>query len=164
MPRRSILTAAEYDSLVAIPDARDELIRLYTFSDADLVLVSQRRGPANRLGFAVQLCYLRFPGAVLGADAAPFVPLLRVVAAQIKVPPDARGRYSERRRAASTCSNCRPTWACKASPQRGTIASPFTAWTSCSSIVTAARQHGWPGCASRRSNQTRGTCASTSNG
>ena len=96
MPRRSILTAAEYDSLVAIPDARDELIRLYTFSDADLVLVSQRRGPANRLGFAVQPRYLRFSGAVLGADAAPFVPLLRMVAAQIKVPPDAWGRYSER--------------------------------------------------------------------
>ena len=96
MPQRSILTAAEYDSLVAIPDARDELIRLYTFSDANLALVSQRHGPANRLGFAVQLCYLRFPGAVLGADAAPFVPLLRMVAAQIKVPPDARGRYSER--------------------------------------------------------------------
>ena len=63
MPRRSILTAAKYDSLVAIPDARDELIRLYTFSDANLALVSQRHGPANRLGFAVQLCYLRFPGA-----------------------------------------------------------------------------------------------------
>ena len=96
MPRRSILTAAEYDSLVAIPDGRDELIRLYTFSDADLALISQRRGPANRLGFAVQLCYLRFPGVVLAADAPPFAPLLRMVAAQVKVPPDAWGGYSER--------------------------------------------------------------------
>ena len=96
MPRRSILTAAEYDSLVAIPDARDELIRLYTFSDADLALIGQRRGPANRLGFAVQLCYLRFPGVVLAADVPPFAPLLRMVTAQIKAPPDAWGRYSER--------------------------------------------------------------------
>ena len=96
MPRRSILTAAEYDSLVAIPDARDELIRLYTFSDADLALIGQRRGLANRLGFAVQLCYLRFPGVVLAADAPPFAPLLRMVAAQVKVPADVWGRYSER--------------------------------------------------------------------
>ena len=96
MPRRSILTAAEYDSLVAMPAARDELIRLYTFSDTDLALIGQRRGPANRLGFAVQLCYLRFPGAVLAADAPPFAPLLRMVAAQVKVSPDAWGQYSER--------------------------------------------------------------------
>jgi TnpA family transposase len=96
MPRRSVLTAAEYDSLVAIPDGRDELIRLYTFSDADLALIGQRRGSANRLGFAVQLCYLRFPGVVLAADAPPFAPLLRMVAAQVKVPADAWGGYSAR--------------------------------------------------------------------
>ncbi|WP_428997391.1 DUF4158 domain-containing protein, partial [Pseudomonas aeruginosa] len=36
--------------------------RHYTFSESDLSIIRQRRGPANRLGFAVQLCYLRFPG------------------------------------------------------------------------------------------------------
>jgi TnpA family transposase len=66
MPRRSILSAAERDGLLVIPEARDELIRLYTFSDTDLAVIAQRRGPANRLGFAVQLCYLRFPGVMLG--------------------------------------------------------------------------------------------------
>ncbi len=96
MPRRSILTAAEYESLVTIPDGRDELIRLYTFSDADLALIGQRRGPANRLGFAVQLCYLQFPGLVLAADAPPVAALLRMVAAQVKAPPDVWGQYSER--------------------------------------------------------------------
>ena len=34
MPRRSILSATERDALLAIPEARDELIRLYTLSDA----------------------------------------------------------------------------------------------------------------------------------
>ena len=81
---------------MAIPDARDELIRLHTFSDADLALIGQRRGLANRLGFAVQLCYLRFPGVVLAADAPPFAPLLRMVAAQVKVPADVWGGHSER--------------------------------------------------------------------
>ena len=59
MPRRSILSAAERESLLALPDTKDELIRHYTFSESDLSIIRQRRGPANRLGFAVQLCYLR---------------------------------------------------------------------------------------------------------
>ena len=53
MPRRSILSAAERDGLLALPDSDDELIRKYTFSQADLSLIRQRRGDANRLGFAV---------------------------------------------------------------------------------------------------------------
>jgi TnpA family transposase len=62
MPRRSILSAAERDSLLSLPDSEDELIRQYTFSEPDLSLIRQRRGDANRLGVAVQLCLLRFPG------------------------------------------------------------------------------------------------------
>ena len=65
MPRRSILSGPERDSLLAIPQSTEELIRLYTFSESDLALIRQHRGAANRLGFAVQLCYLRYPGIVL---------------------------------------------------------------------------------------------------
>ncbi|WP_259271547.1 DUF4158 domain-containing protein, partial [Klebsiella pneumoniae] len=68
MPRRSILSATERESLLALPDAKDELIRHYTFNETDLSVIRQRRGAANRLGFAVQLCYLRFPGTFLGVD------------------------------------------------------------------------------------------------
>nr|ART89634.1 TnpA transposase [uncultured bacterium] len=60
--RRSILSAAERESLLALPDTKDELIRHYTFSESDLSIIRQRRGPANRLGFAVQLCYPRQNG------------------------------------------------------------------------------------------------------
>jgi hypothetical protein len=63
MPRRSILSATERESLLALPDAKDELIRHYTFNETDLSVIRQRRGAANRLGFAVQLCYLRFPAS-----------------------------------------------------------------------------------------------------
>lgn len=82
MPRRSILSAAERESLLALPDNREDLIRRYTLSESDLSIIRQRRGAANRLGFAVQLCYLRFPGIVLGVDALPFPPLLHLVAGQ----------------------------------------------------------------------------------
>ena len=72
MPRRSILSASERDSLLALPDARDELIRYYTFSEADLSIIRRHRWPANRPGFAVQLCYLRFGDLSLGLFAQKF--------------------------------------------------------------------------------------------
>ncbi len=34
MPRRSILSAAERESLLALPDTKDELIRHYTLGSA----------------------------------------------------------------------------------------------------------------------------------
>ena len=84
MPRRSTLSAAERELLLALPETSEEFIRHYTFSEADLSLIYQHRGAANRLGFAVQLCYLRFPGVVLGLDQLPAPSLLAFVAAQLK--------------------------------------------------------------------------------
>ena len=95
MPRRSILSATERESLLTLPDAKDELIRHYTFNETDLSVIRQRRGAANRLGFAVQLCYLRFPGIFLGVDDPPFLPLLRMVAAQLKVPVGSWNHYGQ---------------------------------------------------------------------
>ena len=62
MPRRSILSATERTGLLVLPESQDDLIRYYTFSETDVALIRQRRGDANRLGFAVQLCLLRYPG------------------------------------------------------------------------------------------------------
>jgi hypothetical protein len=61
MPRRYILNASERAGLVAIPTDETELIGLYTLSEQDLSAIKQRRGDANRLGFAVLLCCLRYP-------------------------------------------------------------------------------------------------------
>ncbi len=61
MPRRLILSATERDTLLALPESQDDLIRYYTFNDSDLSLIRQRRGDANRLGFAVQLCRCATP-------------------------------------------------------------------------------------------------------
>ena len=48
MPRRSILSAAERESLLALPEGKDELIGLCTFSDTDLAIIGQHRGPASQ--------------------------------------------------------------------------------------------------------------------
>jgi len=43
-------------------------VRHYTFSPEDLALIRQRRRAANRLGFAVQLAYFRYPGRIMRVD------------------------------------------------------------------------------------------------
>ncbi|KJN53612.1 Tn3 family transposase [Enterobacter hormaechei] len=96
MPRRSILSAAERDSLLALPDTQDELIRHYTFSEPDLSLIRQRRGDANRLGVAVQLCLLRFPGQGLLPDAVVPVPLLQWIGRQLRLDATCWPQYAER--------------------------------------------------------------------
>lgn len=96
MPRRSILSAVERESLLALPDTKDDLIRYYTFSDTDLSIIRQHRGTTNRLSFAVQLCYMRFPGILLGVDQPPFPLLLRHVADQLRVPAESWNNYGQR--------------------------------------------------------------------
>ena len=60
------------------------IVRHYTFPADDLALIRLRRRAANRLGFALHLAYLQFPGRVLGADEAPPVEMLAFVASQIE--------------------------------------------------------------------------------
>jgi len=96
MPRRSILSAAERDNLLALPDAQDDLIRHYTFSEPDLALIRQRRGDANRLGFTVQLCLLRYPGHALSIDVAVPSSLLQWIGRQLRIDPVCWPQYAER--------------------------------------------------------------------
>ena len=80
MPRRSVLSSSDRDALQAIPIDDAELIRRYTFSDTDLAQIRQRRGDANRFGFAVQMCLLRFPGVALSRDGTVAESLIHWVA------------------------------------------------------------------------------------
>jgi hypothetical protein len=56
MPRRSILSASERESLLALPDTQEDLIRRYTLNESDMAVVRQHRGAA----MSARLC-----GAVL---------------------------------------------------------------------------------------------------
>lgn len=96
MPRRRLLTAAERASLLAFPATDDELIRHYAFSEPDLSVIRQRRGQHNRFGFAVQLCYLRYPGIALPTDAAPPASLLTLIGQQLDIEPDIWSQYAQR--------------------------------------------------------------------
>ncbi|GAB0660757.1 hypothetical protein BT08C7_47970 [Escherichia coli] len=96
MPRRLILSATERDTLLALPESQDDLIRYYTFNDSDLSLIRQRRGDANRLGFAVQLCLLRYPGYALGTDSELPEPVILWVAKQVQAESASWAKYGER--------------------------------------------------------------------
>ncbi|MBB5429006.1 TnpA family transposase [Paraburkholderia atlantica] len=96
MPRRTILSPAERDSLFSFPESHDEIIRHYTFNEADRSLIGQHRGAANRLGYAVQLCCMRYPGVTMGAGVEPPPALLEYVAGQLGIEPMLWTEYAKR--------------------------------------------------------------------
>src|SRR4051812_44473664 len=65
VPRRTILTERQRQSLFRLPDDAPTLLRHYVLSDEDLNRIRRCRRPRNRLGLALQLCALRYPGRLL---------------------------------------------------------------------------------------------------
>ena len=96
MPRRSILSAQEKQSLLALPDTQNNFIRHYSLSEADLSIIAQKRSDANRLGFAIGLCYMRYPSIILGVNESPHPTLLDFVAKQLGVNPNCWEEYGIR--------------------------------------------------------------------
>ncbi len=96
MPRRTLLSAEARSRLFGIPTERAEMARHYVLDAADLALVRARRRAANRLGFAVQLCLLRHPGAGLGPVERPPAAMIAFVAEQLGVPLTAFADYAAR--------------------------------------------------------------------
>jgi hypothetical protein len=66
MPRRRALTTAQLNELFALPTELNTLVRYWTLAGTDLEAIHRRRRDRNRLGFALQLCALRYPGRLLG--------------------------------------------------------------------------------------------------
>ena len=96
MARRSIFSATERDSLWALPESQDDLILHYSFTESDLSMIRQRRGDANRIGFAVQLCLLRYPGYALAGDMSVPNPVIQWIARQVQSDAAAWQQYGAR--------------------------------------------------------------------
>jgi len=101
MSRRDpkLLKPQQRELLSVIPEdlSEREIARYFTLSADDLVVIRQQHGQPNRLGFALQLCTLRFPGRPL--HELPSIPLsmLAYVAEQVHVPIKAFAAYAKRR-------------------------------------------------------------------
>lgn len=101
MATRELLSPAQRAQMLCIPDdLSDQLLaRYYTFSDEDLALIKQRRRPKNRLGFAIQLAYLRFPGRTWLASEEVPPRVLVYIADQLRVNPMSLVQYAQDREA-----------------------------------------------------------------
>ena len=96
MARRQLLTDEQWARLLAPPSDEREIVRYWTLSREDFGIIFRKRSDHSRLGFALLLCYLRYPGRVLGAEEVPPVALVSFVARQLGVSPAAFIRYSRR--------------------------------------------------------------------
>src|ERR1035438_7805751 len=89
----------QLEALKGFPDIdKDELIRFFTLTPADVAFVDpgRGRGPADRLGLAVQLCTLPWLGFVPGdVRAAPPVAVGRL-AQRLRVDAAVLAGYGER--------------------------------------------------------------------
>lgn len=94
MSRRTLLSAEQRTRLFAIPTDRAEMAKHYVLGAEDLTLVRSKRRAVNRLGFAVQLCLLRYPGQGLGPGEHPPEAMLAFVAEQLGVPAAAFAEYA----------------------------------------------------------------------
>jgi TnpA family transposase len=69
--RRQQLTEAQIAALFDPPTDQRELVRYCTLSEADIAMIRRCRGAHSRLGYALMLCYLRYPGRPLRINERP---------------------------------------------------------------------------------------------
>ena len=96
MAHRELLTELQRLSFHAPSSDERGMVRHYTLSAEDLALINCRRGDPNRLGFAVMLCYLRFPGRILQQGEQPPAAICAFVAEQLGLDAAHFGDYAER--------------------------------------------------------------------
>ncbi len=96
MARRRLLTGEQWAELLSPPAGERDIVRHYTLTEQDLATIVAKRGDHNRIGFALTLCYLRFPGRAFALGETPPLPLLRFIARQLHIEPGAFAAYARR--------------------------------------------------------------------
>lgn len=91
-----ILSPQQRAALFDPPDDPAVIQRLFTLGPEDLAQVMRRRRAFNRIGFAVQLSYLRHPGRPLELGEVPPRAVIELLAGQVGCELTAFGEYAGR--------------------------------------------------------------------
>ena len=93
----TILTDRQRSALFDLPTDEASLLKHYTLADDGLEQTRARRSTENRIGFALQLCALRYPGRLLSHGEVVPETVLRSIGAQLGIGGDALFTYAARR-------------------------------------------------------------------
>ena len=74
MARRKLLGDEQWAALFALPAGERDVVRHCTLTPDDHTLVAAKRSAPNRLGYALLLCALRYPGRALDPGEKPPAP------------------------------------------------------------------------------------------
>lgn len=85
MPARISMTARQRTALLALPDSEAAVIAHHSLDTGDLAAIATARTPATRLGYALQLCCMRWPGRHLRAGELLPAIMLDHIAEQVGV-------------------------------------------------------------------------------
>ena len=96
MPGRIPMTARQRAELLALPDSEPMVVRHYGLDTDDLAAIATARTPATRLGYALQLCALRYPGRHLRRGELLPAPMLDHIAEQVGVEADVIADFARR--------------------------------------------------------------------
>src|SRR3546814_1925966 len=80
-----------------LPTDEAALLRHYILADDDLIHIDRRRRPENRIGFALQLCALRYPGRTLAPGELIPHTVSAFLGAQLGIAGETLAAYAVRR-------------------------------------------------------------------
>jgi TnpA family transposase len=96
MPRQGLLSPAQRAELLALPSDPLQIAAGSLLTPTDLERIARHRGRRNRIGFAVQLYFLRHQGRAWAPDEALPPALVRSLGDQIGVAPEHLEGYAQR--------------------------------------------------------------------
>jgi len=96
MPARVPMTERQRGALLALPDTDDIIVRHHSLTPEDLAAVAEARTPETRLGYALQLCCLRYPGRYFRHGETLPALMLDHIAEQVDVGADVLAAFARR--------------------------------------------------------------------
>ena len=96
--RRELLTQQQREALISIPFEGDEhqMSVFYMLSIDDIEIINKHRKDFNKLGFALQLALLRYPGCSISNIKNILYSVVKYIADQLDLEPEVFNLYAER--------------------------------------------------------------------